>query len=244
MRNYAEPGLTYKPPGKGGLWVGAVWLALGGVSLALAIDNSAVADEVAFASRQSRIAFGVVGAAIALFGIRVMFRALNGSPRQVTPQSLRRNRIFGWVLILVGLWYEIPAWSDGTIRIGLGFDWWAGPVFGLGGIFLMLQGLALQVDPTRWLRRERVLEGDGTIVTATILRATDLGSLKGKAKVQVEMTMDLGGTVEHHSAKTLLDRSTLARIEGATVDVVVDRADPTVWVVKWDTLREGAGPGS
>lgn len=40
-----------------------------------------------------------------------------------------------------------------------------------------------------------------------------------------------------------MDRARLARIEGATVDVVVDDADPAIWDVKWDTLREGAGPG-
>ncbi|HYP23647.1 MAG TPA: hypothetical protein VEV43_08745, partial [Actinomycetota bacterium] len=177
MSHYAEPGQPYRTPGKAGLWAGGFWLSLGGISVALAIDDRALADDVEFASRQWRTAFGVVGAANALFGIRIALRALGGDRRQVTPESLRRSRILGGVLILVGLWYQIPAWSDGAVRIGVGLDGWAGGVYGVGGLSLMLVGLALQVDPTRFLRHERVREGDGRTVTATILRATDLGSL-------------------------------------------------------------------
>ena len=244
MSNYAEPGLRTDPPGTRSFWYSVLRIAFGGLSVALAIDNGWAGDDVVLANDSWRIAFGVVGATVGLLGLRGFLRYWRGYMWEVTSKSLRRRRLYGGGVALIGLWYSIAAWSDGAVRLGLGLDGWAGAIYGIGGAVLVMQGLALQVDPTPFLRKSRVQKGDGAVVTATILRATDLGTLKGKAKVQVEMTMDLGGGVEHHSAKALLDRSTLARIEEATVDVVVDRANPTVWAVQWDTLREAPGAGT
>lgn len=140
-------------------------------------------------------------------------------------------------MILIGVWYLVASGSDGAVRLGLGLDRWAGPVYGIGGAALMFEGLALQLDPSSFLRKRRLQQGEGSLVTATVVRAVDLGSLKGRAKVQVELKMDVNGRVERHSAKTAIDRALLARIEGGTVDVVVDPADPTLFDVKWETLR-------
>ena len=241
MSTYAEPALRTNPSGRVGIWYGALRLAFGGLSVALAVDNAWAGDDVVLASDPWRIAFGLVGASVTLLGLRGLLRALGGHTSEVTPESLRGRRLYGGGVFLIGLWYNIAAWSDGVVRLGLGLDSWAGGVYGTGGAALMVQGLALQVDPRPFLKKARVTGGEGRIVTATVLRARDLGTLRGKAKVHVEMTMDLSGRVERHSAKTLIDRSRLARIEGATVDVVVDRADPTIWAVRWDTLREGPG---
>lgn len=242
MSGYAEPGLRTNPSGGLGIWFGVARFAFGALSVTLAVDNAWAGDDVVLAENGWRIAFGVVGAAVALLGLRGLLRALGGHTREITPESLRQRRLYGGSVILIGLWYSIAAWSDGAVRLGLGLDSWAGGIYGIGGAVLVVQGLGLQVDPSPFLKKARVTGGEGKIVTATVLRAADLGTLRGKAKVQVEMTMDLGRGVEQHSTKTLLDRSLLARIEGATVDVVVDRADPAVWSVRWDTLREAAEP--
>lgn len=243
MRNLAEPGLMTIPSGTAGKLYGVARLAFGSLSVALAYDSGWAEGDVAFASDRWRVAFGVAGALVALLGLRGLVRAINGHQRQVTPGSLRMARALGAVLFVIGLWYEIAAWSDGVVRLGLGLDWWAGPVYGFGGLALMLQGLALQVDPTPFIKRSRLMHGDGNVVTAPIVRATNLGAIRGgKAKVEIEFTMDAGNGVERHTAKWFVPRSRLAQIEGGTVDIVVDRVDPTVWVVKWDTLRE-AGTG-
>lgn len=242
MHDYAEPGLMTTPSGTPGKVYGAARLAFGALSVALAIDGGWTGGDVAFASEGWRVAFGVVGAFVALLGLRGFVRAINGQRGLVTPQYLRRRRAYGAVVFVIGLWYEIASWSDGVVRLGLGLDWWAGPVYGFGGLALMLQGLALQVDPTPFIKRSHLMQGGGEVVTATIVGARDLGAIRGgRAKVQLDFTMDAGNGVERHSAKWMMDRARLARIEGGTVDVVVDRSDPTVWVVKWDTLREGPG---
>lgn len=242
VSGYAEPGLRTNPSGGLGIWYGVLRFAFGALSMTLAVDDAWAGGDVVLADDGWRIAFGVVGAGVALLGLRGLLRALRGHRRDVNPETVRRARLYGGVVFLIGLWYEIASWSDGEVRIGLGVDSWAGAIYGVGGVALILEGLAKQIDPTPFIRKSRVVQGDGDVVTATVLRAADLGTLRGKAKVQVEMTVDLGRGVEQHSTKTLLDRSLLARIEGATVDVVVDRADPAVWSVQWDTLREAAEP--
>ncbi|MDQ4124134.1 MAG: hypothetical protein M3134_00845 [Actinomycetota bacterium] len=242
-RNQAGPGLMTPPSGAAGKFYGVARLGFGALSVALAFDSGWTGGDVAFASDGSRVVFGATGALVAVLGLRGLVRAVNERRREVTPQSLRWARAYGGVVFAVGLWYEIASWSDGAVRLGIGLDSWAGPVYGLGGLALMLQGVALQIDPTPFIKRSNLLESGGDVVTATIVRARDLGAIRGgRAKVQFEFTMDAGNGVERHSAKWMLDHSRLARIEGGTVDVVVDRADPTVWVVKWDTLRERHDP--
>ncbi|HYO61968.1 MAG TPA: hypothetical protein VEU29_08745 [Actinomycetota bacterium] len=219
-----------------GVAFGIARLALGGLSVALALSGSN--DDVAFGSAGWRTAFGLVGAAIASAGLVGLVRGLRGDRLNPTPESVRRRRLYGAVVFAIGLWYLAPGFAEGAVRLGLGYDGWAGGVYGLGGIALIFHGLALQIDPTGLVRKLRVNEGKGVRTTATVLRATDLGSLRGQAKVKVDMTIDVNGTPEQHSAKTLLDRARLALIEGATVDVVLDPADPTIFDVDWATLRE------
>lgn len=218
-----------------GVGFGAARLALGGLSVVVTVAG---ADAVAFATDGWGVAFALAGTGLAIFGLRGLLRGLRGHRLNPTPDSVRRARLYGAVVFLIGLWFVVPAVSDGAVRAGLRFEGWAAAVYGVGGVVLMLQGLVLQVDPTGLVKKRRVIEGEGVRTTATVLRATDLGSLRGKAKVKVDMTVEVNGRAEQHSAKTLLDRARLARIDGATVDVLVDPADPTIFDVKWDTLRE------
>ena len=228
-----ERNVMTTPPGTAGKVLGAVHLALGCSSVALA---GLAPSSVEFDSHGSRIAFGISGAVLAFFGLRGVARAARAHVEPFTRRALTRRRAYGGLLFVLGLWYLVTAAADTTMSVG--FRSWASPVYLFGGVYLIFAGLALQIDPTGIYKRSRLVQGDGARATATILRATDLGTLKGMAKVKVEMTIDANGRVEHRSAKTLIDRATLARIEGATVDVLVDRADPSIFHVEWATLRE------
>jgi hypothetical protein len=264
---HPEPGWATQKAGKWGAFYGAFRVAFGLISVAFAIDNTNVEDEVSFRSDEWRIVFGATGVVVALTGLRGWLQAQRGHRWEVAAlidvavgeggrrvragllgvdhllqgdgrRDLRRVRAYGWLMFAIGLWYQLASWSDGSARPGLGVDSWAGPLYGLGSLLLMLHGLIMQINP-RWLvKYARVKEGHGTHTTATVLRATDQGTFRDKAQVQVELTVDFNGRLERHSRKILMDRAQLARIEGATVDIVADPADPKIFDVKWDTLRE------
>jgi hypothetical protein len=217
---------------------GAGRVVFGGVTMTVAIADP---DHVAFAGDIAQIAMGVVGAATVFLGARALMDG-DATPPDMTRQRLLRRRIYGAAVFFAGLWFAVATLSDGS-RAGLRLDGWVALVHGLGGALMVVQGLALQFDPTGLRKKSRVVRGAGVRTTATVLRATDLGTLKGKAKVKVDLTFAAGGREERHSAKTLMDRATLAHAEGATVDVLVDPSDPAIFDVKWDTLREAAPRG-
>jgi hypothetical protein len=228
------------PPGKTGWIAGTLHAVLGGVSLALA---GGLSDEVvSFPSDGWKVVLGATGAFLLVIGLRLLLRAQRGHREPFTAAKLRRRRAYGWLLFAMGVWFLVGAESQATWTVL--FRSWADAVYSFGGLYLIAGGLALQVDPSGLYKRARVLAGEGVPATATVLHAHDRGTLRGLAKVRVEMAVDVDGRVATHTAMTLLDRERLARLEGATVDVMVDRSDPAVFTVRWDTLREAPPGGS
>lgn len=238
-----EPDVTTSPPGASGLFFGTLHLVLGGLSVALAVNEGFAAGVAAFAEDVWRIAFGVVGAGIAGLGLRGLVRTLGGSTRTLTADVRRRARANGRAIFVIGLWFLLCVLADGVGRNSVSFDSWAEPAYALGGVYLMLGGLGLQLDPTKSLRRNRVQQGDGLHGTATIVRANDTGaSVNDAPQVKIDFEIDVNGRVTQASDKIVMQRAKLALlIPGSTVDVVVDRADPAVFHVDWDSWRAPAG---
>jgi hypothetical protein len=235
MSSLDAPGATTtNAPGRLTLIFGATHLALGTLSVGLAALGSE-RGVVHFSSEVWRMALGASGAALVFFGLRSTARVLRRHRYPFDEAALTRRRVYGGALFLTGAGLFAAAASEGG---GVTFGSWASVVYMLGGLHLIACGLGAQVDPSGIFRKLRAAEGEGIHTTAIVAHAEDRGTLRGQAKARVELDVEVNGSVERRSALTVLDRGLLARIEGATVDVVVDPSDPAIFDVRWDTLRE------
>ncbi|MDQ3914844.1 MAG: hypothetical protein M3323_05855 [Actinomycetota bacterium] len=226
-------------PGAWGFVFGLMHLALGGVAVAVAVDEDFAAGKAAFASDAWRWILGGVGAVLAFLAIRGLVRAAGARTRALTPDVRRSARRRGLVLALVGAWLFATAVFDDLARETIAFDSWAQPLFAAGGIYLALMGLSMQLDPTGPLRRQRLQQGYGDAGVATILRASDTGvTVNDAPQVQVDFEIDAGGRTFEASERVVLEQAKLALlIPGSTMNVLVDRGDPRVIHVDWNTWR-------
>lgn len=225
-------------PGAGGWLLAGMHLALGGVTLALALELEAVRDEAEFANGAWRGVFGAVGAVLVFLALRAMVRTLRAEPRTLTPELQRRAALRGRVLIGVGIAFVatgVGVLSDSTIAL----DGWAKPFYVAGGIYLVLMGLVFQWNPTRFIRQQRVAKGQGRPGVARIVRAGDTGaSVNDAPQVRIEFELEVGGRTYEVSDEIVMERAKLALlIPGSTVNVLVDRVDPNVFHIDWDSWK-------
>ncbi|MDQ3982143.1 MAG: hypothetical protein M3271_05625 [Actinomycetota bacterium] len=214
-------------------------LPLGAVALALAVSEDSASGKAAFSHDAWRVALGVVGGALALLALRAAFRFLADNVPTVTPKRQRQARVRGRILLVVGAWLFAAAVIEDVGESSVSFDSWTRPFFGAGGVYLMLMGLVFQLNPARSIRRARLAKGEGYHGTARILGANDTGvSVNEQPQVKIDFEIDVNGRVHRASDEIVMERAKLALlIPGSTVDVLVDRVDPSVFHVYWDSWK-------
>ena len=232
------------PPGAGG-WVFALMhLALGGVTVALAVDEGFAQGKAAFASDAWRAVFGLVGAVLSFLAIRGVLRSLRDERKRLTPELHQRGQMWGRVLIVVGSAFFALAVVEPLADETVAFAGWAKVFYIVGGVYLTLMGLILQCDPTRHIRQQRVAKGQGRPGVARIVRASDTGtSVNDAPQVKIDFELDVGGQTHLVSDEIVMERAKLALlIPGSTVNVLVDRVDPNVFHIDWDSWKAPISP--
>ncbi len=228
--------------GPGGWLLTLVHLALGGVAIALAVSEEFAAGKAAFSSDAWRLVLGLIGGTLAFFAVRGIVRKLNDDRPKLTPELHERARRKGWVLVVVGASLVVVSLYQDVGEMSVSFSSWAKPFFVAGGAYLMLLGLAFQWNPTKTIRRQRVARGEGVRGTASIVRAGDTGVTVNEAP-QVNITFDIEVNGRRHQVRDriVMERAKLALlIPGSTVDVLVDRVDPSIFHVYWDSWKPPA----
>lgn len=225
--------------GAGGLLLTLMHLALGGMTVAVAVDEGFAGGKAAFDNDVWRIVFGLVGSGLVPLALRAFVRSLSGGSRKLTPQLYRRGALWGRVLIGLGLVFLAMAVVEPFGDVTVAFSGWAKPFYAAGGAYLMLMGLVLQWNPTRHLRQQRVARGEGRPGVARIVSASDTGtSVNDAPQVKIDFELDVGGQTHLVSDRIVMERAKLALlIPGSTVDVLVDRADPNVFHIDWDSWK-------
>ena len=239
-----QPDDTVVMPSAGvaGFLFGFVHLAIGGVAVALSVDEGFAEGKVVFAADAWRFLLGAVGGLMGLLAVRGFVRMAGGQRPVLSKEVRRRAARRGLVLVLVGAWFLATAvvepLADETIRFGS----WTRTLFGFGGAYLVLLGLSFRLDPTGPLRRERLRQGYGAAGTATILRASDTGTTVNDApQVQIDFSIECEGRTFTGSDRIVMERAKLALlVPGSTLDVLVDRGDPRVFHVDWNSWRAPA----
>lgn len=218
-------------------------LAIGGVAVALAVSDGFAAGKAAFASETWKLLLGATGAGIAFTGVRGAFRNLNQSVPSLTDDRRRNARVWGWLLIVAGAGLAAVSLSEDLARRSVAFDSWVDPFFRVGGIYLVLLGLLLQLNPARTLAQQRLAQGQGTPGRATIVRSRDLATTSGdSALVEVELEIEAEGRRTLATSRMLVDEDKLALlVPGSTVEVLVDRTAPDVFDVDWESWQAPAG---
>ncbi|HEV2755764.1 MAG TPA: hypothetical protein VG318_08315 [Actinomycetota bacterium] len=228
--------------GAWGFFLGLLHLAIGGVALALAVDEGFASGKAVFGADVWRIVLGVVGAALALLAIRGLVRIAGAQRRTLTPELRRTAARRGRLLAIVGVLLLVTSVTNGFGGETIAFESWTKPFFITGAIYLALMGLSLQLDPSGPLRQQRLRQGYGAAGTATILRASDTGWTVNEApQVQIEFRIESEGRTFEASDRIVMERAKLALlIPGSTVNVLVDRGDPKVFHVDWNSWQAPA----
>lgn len=226
-------------PSTSGWVVGLMHLALGAVTVGLAASPDFAAGKAVFASEASRAVFGLVGAALVFLSLRGMIRMLNGTPRTISPELRRRSAVRGRVLIAAGVAFFVVALVDAAGDVTVSLSGWAKPFYLVGAVYLVLIGLVVQWDPTRFARQQRVARGEGLPGIARIVGASDTGrSVNDMPQVKIDFELEVGGRTHLVSDKIVMERAKLALLlPGSTVDVLVDRVDPNVFHIDWTSWR-------
>lgn len=237
IQSQADEAVVMNRAGVGGVVLGLAHLAIGGVAVALAVDEGFAEGKAAFAADAWRWFLGGVGAVLGLLAVRGLMRAAAGYQKTLTPEVRRSAARRGRVLIVVGLWLFATTVSAPLAEETVAFDSWVKTLFLLGGLYLTALGLSLQIDPTGPLRRQRLEQGYGAAGTATILRANDTGTTVNDApQVQIDFEIESEGRTFEASQRVVMDQAKLALLlPGSTVNVLVDRGDPRVFDVDWNT---------
>lgn len=217
--------------------------ALGGVAIALAADEGFAAGKAAFASDAWRAVLGLIGAGLVFTAVRGLLRNLNQSVPTITEERRRSARLGGRLLILAGTAFVVWSVADDLAARSVSLDSWASPFFLSGGIYLLLLGLVLQLNPAGVLAQQRLAQGQGTPGVATLLRAADTGVTVGDApQVRIELEIEVEGRRVPAAENVVMEQAKLALlIPGSTVDVLVDRENPNAFKIDWDSWR---GPAS
>lgn len=224
--------------GAGGWFLASLHLALGLATVALALDLEVARDEATFSNEAWRVVFGGIGVVLVFLAVRAIVRSFGTQPTAITPQMRRRAAIRGRILIAVGVAFfamGLGILSDSTIAL----DGWAKPFYVAGGVYLVLMGLLFQWNPTRAIRQQRVRRGEGRPGVARIVRANDAGtSVNDAPQVKIEFELEVGGRTYEVSDKIVMERAKLALlIPGSTLNVLVDRVDPNVFHIDWDSWK-------
>jgi hypothetical protein len=235
----ADQGVEMPSPGAWGFVLGLVHLAVGGVALALAVDEGFAEGKAEFGADLWRGVLGAVGLVLGLLALRGLLRIVGAHRRTLTPELRRSAARRGLILAAVGLWLLVTALTGGFGGETVVFEAWTKPFFVTGGIYMTLLGLSLQVDPTGPMRKKRLEQGYGAAGVATILGASDTGSTVNDApQVEIELRIESEGRTWDAAHKVVMEQAKLALlIPGSTVNVMVDRGDPRVFNVDWNTWR-------
>lgn len=224
--------------GAGGWLLALLHLGIGAVTVALALQVDLGGAGAAFANDVWRGVFGVVGGVLVFLALRAMVRTLRAEPRTLTPDLQRRTALRGRILIAIGTAFfalGVGVMASSTIAL----DGWVRPFYVVGGIYLVFMGLVFQWNPTRYIRQQRVREGQGRPGVARIVRANDTGtSVNDAPQVNIEFELEVGGRTYEVSDKIVMERAKLALlIPGSTLNVLVDRVDPNVFHIDWDSWK-------
>jgi hypothetical protein len=228
--------------GAGGWLFMLMHLALGAVTVALAVSPDFAAGKASFASDAWKAVFGLVGAALVFLAIRGWVRSLRDERPRLTPQLFRRGKLWGRILIGLGLVFFALAVVDPVADETVAFSGWVKTVYVVGGVYLVLMGLVLQWNPTRHIRQQRVARGEGRPGVARIVTASDTGvSVNDAPQVKIDFELEVGGRTHLVSDKIVMERAKLALlIPGSTLSVLVDRVDPSVFHIDWSSWKAPA----
>lgn len=225
--------------GSGGYLFALMHLALGAVTLALAIDDGFARGKATFKSDAWRFVFALVGATLAFLAVRAVVRAVRDERPQLTAALHRRGARWGRVLVGLGVAFFVLAVvgpvGDATVDLSS----WTVPFYVCGAVYLVVMGLVLQWNPTRFIRQQRVAKGQGRPGVARIVTAGDTGvSVNDAPQVKIDFELEVGGQTHLVSDKIVMERAKLALlIPGSTVDVLVDQVDPSVFHIDWNSWK-------
>jgi hypothetical protein len=226
--------------GAPGLLFTVMHLAIGLVALMLAGSEDFAAGKADFSNTSWRVVLGFIGATLTFLAARSVVRTLNSSETVKLTASLRhRARVNGLIVGDIGAFLFLAAVVTPLGDATISFQSWAKPFFAVGGIYLVLLALLIQWDPTKSIRRQRVEKGQGQPGTARILRANDTGtSVNDAPQVKIDFQISIGGRDYEASDKIVMQRAKLALlIPGSTVNVLVDRVDPNIFHIDWDSWK-------
>lgn len=231
--------------GFGGWLFVVAYMAVGTVSGALAFSEEFAAGKAVFAGDGWRIFLGSFGVVLAFLGCRAIVRNLTDHRPKLTPELHRRASRRGRVLIVVGAALAAMASVEAAAESSIEFRSWAKPFYVWSGAGLILTGLALQWNPTQGIRARRVARGEGRPGSVRILQASDTGTSSGdSSEVRIDFELSVSGHTYQVRDDVMMERAKLALlVPGATMDVLVDRVDPTIFKIDWDSWK-GPAPGA
>ncbi|HET7483000.1 MAG TPA: hypothetical protein VFK89_09080 [Actinomycetota bacterium] len=214
---------------------------IGATAVSLSASDELSRGRVAYSGAVWRVVLALIGVALMFFAVRAVIRATSGASLKLTA-DLRRARMNGTIIGAIAAFLVLAAlvapFGDATVR----FQSWAKPFFAAGGIYLLLLALMVQWNPTKTIRRQRVDAGEGVPGSARIVRASDTGvSINDAPQVKIDLEMTVDGRSYPASDKIVMERAKLALlIPGSTMDVLVDRVDPNIFHIDWDSWKPPA----
>ena len=218
-------------------------LAVGVTAIGLAISPGFAAGKADFSSGTWKVILGLVGAGLTLLAARAVVRTIANERVRLTPELRKRARLNGAIVGTLGAFLVATSLVSPIAERTVSFASWAKLLFAVGGIYLVLLALLIQWNPTKSIRKQRVQRGQGVPGTARIVRANDTGvSVNDEPQVKIEFDLSVDGQSYSVSDKIVMQRAKLALlIPGSTVKVLVDRADPNVFHIDWDSWQPPSG---
>ena len=124
-----------------------VHLAIGFVTIVLAVDEDVAAGKVAFAGDAWRVVLGAAGLFMAYRAGRALVRTINAATIELGPEHFRRARVNGTIALLIGAGFLLASWNHDLAEESIAFSSWAKPVYVSGGLLMILTGLLQFVRP-------------------------------------------------------------------------------------------------
>jgi hypothetical protein len=132
-------------------------LGLGFLTIALAVDGGFARGKAVFDHDNWRVVLGVAGGFLTYRAARGVVRTINRSPVELTAESVRRSRLYGLVLQVIGIGFLLAALNDTVGERSVDFVSWAKPVYVVGGIYVLIMGLVSMIDITAYRQRQQAL---------------------------------------------------------------------------------------
>ncbi|HEX2057203.1 MAG TPA: hypothetical protein VHI71_02440 [Actinomycetota bacterium] len=214
--------------------------AVGVVSIGLAASPEFAAGKAAFAGDEWRFVLGVAGAFTLFLAARGLYRKLTGYVVRLTPEFVARGRRNGIVLLAIGAWFLACRYVEAAAYDTMALASWARPFYAAAGTYLVLVGLVQQQNPTSFIRKGRVMRGQGIPGRGTILRFEEPGFDEESTSTMIEITFEIDAANRTYEAtgKFLMERDAMhLLVPGATAGVVVNPTDPQIFHVDWRTWR-------